>query len=39
MLEIDRTTVRGGKTAYRAAVGLLVLDTKFQSMVGDLGTP
>ena len=34
MFEIDRKTVRGGKTVYRA-VGTLVLDTKFLSMLGD----
>jgi hypothetical protein len=37
MFEIDRKTVRGGKTVYRAAVGILVLDTKFLSMLGDFG--
>jgi hypothetical protein len=36
MFEIDRKTVRGGKTVYRA-VGILVLDTKFLSMLGDFG--
>ena len=30
MFEFDRNTLRGGKTVYGAAVGLLVLDTKFQ---------
>lgn len=34
MFEIDRKTVRGGKTV---AVGILVLDTKFLSMLGDFG--
>jgi hypothetical protein len=38
MFEIDRKTVRGGKTVYNA-VGILVLDTKFLSTLGDLGTP
>jgi hypothetical protein len=37
MFEIDRKTVRGGKTVCRAAVGILVLDTKFLSMLGDFG--
>jgi hypothetical protein len=37
MFEIDRNTVRGGKTVYGAAVGILVLDTKFPRMPGDIG--
>jgi len=38
MFEIDpRNTVRGGKTVYGAAVGMLVLDTKFPRMPGDIG--
>ena len=37
MFEIDRSTVRGGKTVYGAAVGILVLDTKFPRMPGDIG--
>jgi hypothetical protein len=37
MFEIDRKIVRGGKTGYRAAVGILILDTKFLSMLGDFG--
>jgi hypothetical protein len=37
IFEIDRKTVRGGKTVYRAAVGSLVLDTKLLSMPGDFG--
>jgi hypothetical protein len=37
MFEIDRNTVRGGKTIYGAAVGILVLDTKFPRMPGDIG--
>ena len=37
MFEIDRDTVRGGKTIYGAAVGILVLDTKFPRMPGDIG--
>jgi hypothetical protein len=37
MYEVDRNTVRGGKTVYGAAVGILVLDTKFPRMPGDIG--
>jgi len=37
MSEIDRNTVRGGKTVYGAAVGILVLETKFPRMPGDIG--
>jgi hypothetical protein len=37
MFDIDRNTVRGGKTVYGAAVGILVLDTKFPRMPGDIG--
>jgi hypothetical protein len=37
MFEIDRNTVLGGKTVYGAAVGILVLDTKFPRMPGDIG--
>ena len=37
MFEIDRNMVRGGKTVYGAAVGILVLDTKFPRMPGDIG--
>ena len=37
MFEIDRNTVRGGKTVYGAAVGILVLDTKSPRMPGDIG--
>jgi hypothetical protein len=37
VFEIDRRTVRGGKAAYRTAMGDLVLDTKFLSMLGDFG--
>ncbi|HEX3417731.1 MAG TPA: hypothetical protein VHT21_15210 [Stellaceae bacterium] len=38
MFEIDRKTLRGGKTVYRA-VGILVLDTKFLRCWAILGTP
>ena len=37
MFEIDRNTVHGGKTIYGAAVGILVLDTRFPRMPGDIG--
>ena len=36
MFEIDRSTVCGGKTVYGAAVGILVLGTKFPRMPGDI---
>ena len=37
MSEIDRNTMRGEKTVYGAAVGILVLETKFPRMPGDIG--
>src|SRR5262249_32039689 len=37
LFEIDRNTMCGGKTIYGAAVGILVLDTKFPRMPGDIG--
>ena len=37
MIDLDRNRALGGKTVYGASVGILVLDTKFPRIPGDIG--
>jgi Asp/Glu/hydantoin racemase len=37
MAEIDRDRARGGKTVYGACVGILILETRFPRIPGDIG--
>jgi hypothetical protein len=37
MADADRNQVHGGKTVYGASVGILMLETRFPRIPGDIG--